>query len=248
MTEIVPLLDARGSFATLREAFGVDDDAPWELPFHAFLVRGDGWTAIVDTGVGPPGEEPFLPGRQGMLPDALARVGARREDVDAVVLTHLHVDHVGWNMRDGEPFFPNARYVAATGDYEFFTGARPDRPYVREHLIGLHATGRLELVDGGAAPLPGLELVPAPGHTPGHCIVAAGGFRLLGDLAVHELQLAQPDLAYVAEEDPAAAAAVRRRLFSELAGAGTRVALGHLTPPLGRLGALGDGFVWRPLD
>jgi glyoxylase-like metal-dependent hydrolase (beta-lactamase superfamily II) len=248
MIEVVPLLDAHGSFATLREAFGVDDDTPWELPFHAFLVRGDGWTAIVDTGVGPPGEEPFLPERPGRLPDALVRAGVRREDVDAVVLTHLHVDHVGWNMRDGAPFFPNASYVAPAADYEFFTTARHDRPYVRDNLVALRETGRLELVDGGAEPLPGLELLPAPGHTPGHCIVTAGEFRLLADLAVHELQLERPDLAYAAEEDPAAAAALRRRLFPELAAAGTPVALAHLTPPLGRLETTGDGFAWRPLD
>ena len=61
MTEIVPIIDAEGSFMTLREAFGVADESPWTVPVHVFLVRGDDWTALVDTGVGPPGEEPFFP-------------------------------------------------------------------------------------------------------------------------------------------------------------------------------------------
>lgn len=244
MTEIVPLLDAEGSFATLREAFGVDDDSPWQLPAHAFLVRGDGWTALVDTGLGPPGEEPFLPERQGWLGDRVPR-----DEVDAVVLTHMHVDHVGWNMVGGEPFFPRARYVGRREDFDFFTSSRPDRPYVRDQLIALHATGRLELVDEDVSPLPGLHLEHVPGHTPGHAIVRVDGAGvILGDTAVHELQLRDPGLAYVAEEDQERAAAQRRRLLPELADARELVAVPHFAPPLGRIVRDGDGFAWRPAD
>jgi glyoxylase-like metal-dependent hydrolase (beta-lactamase superfamily II) len=249
VTEVVPLLDAHGSFATLREAFGIADDAPWELAFHAFLLRGDGWTALVDTGAGPPGEEPFLPGRQGWLPEALAREGVAPEDVAVVLLTHLHVDHVGWNMLNGAPYFPNARYLAHAADYEFFAATRSDRPYVRDQLIALHDTGRLELFDATVTtPLPGVRVEHAPGHTPGHCIIRAGESVILGDLAVHELQLADPDHAYVAEVDAAGSAVQRRRLFPELAMQSTLVALGHLSPPLGRLESAGRGFAWRPRD
>jgi glyoxylase-like metal-dependent hydrolase (beta-lactamase superfamily II) len=244
VTEIVPILDAEGSFMTLGEAFGVADDRPWTLPFHAFLVRGDDWIAVVDTGVGPPGPEPFLPERQGWLGDTVPR-----EDIDVVLLTHMHVDHVGWNMRDGEPFFPRARYIGRREDYEHFTSWRPDRPYVRDQLFALHDTGRLELADADVSPLPGVTLEHAPGHTPGHCIVRVSDDTvLLGDLAVHELQLADPGVAYAAEEDSAAATAARRRLLPELVASGAAVGLGHLRPPLGRLEAAGGGFVWRPLD
>jgi glyoxylase-like metal-dependent hydrolase (beta-lactamase superfamily II) len=244
MTEIVPLLDAEGSFMTVREAFGVADDNPWTLPFHAFLVRGDDRTALVDTGVGPPGPEPFLPERQGWLGDAVAR-----DEIDVVLLTHMHVDHVGWNMRDGVPFFPRARYIGRREDYEHFTSWRPDRPYVRDQLLALHAAGRLELVETDVSPLPGVTLEHVPGHTPGHCIARVGDdVVLLGDLAVHELQLADPGVAYAFEEDSATAAAARRRLLPELAASGVTVGLGHLRPPLGRLEAVGEGFAWRPLD
>jgi glyoxylase-like metal-dependent hydrolase (beta-lactamase superfamily II) len=243
MTEIIPLLDAVGSFATLRQAFGVDDDAAWELPFHAFLLRGNGWTALVDTGVGPPGEERFLPDRQGWLPGLLDP-----EEIEVVLLTHMHVDHVGWNMLAGAPFFPNARYLGHRADFELFTQEHAHRPYVRDQLLGLAATGRLELVDDGTAPLPGVALEHVPGHTPGHCIVRVDDAVLLGDLAVHELQLADPGLAYVAEEDAPAAAAARRRFLPALAASGAVVGLGHLRPPLGHIAAAGEGFAWRPLD
>jgi glyoxylase-like metal-dependent hydrolase (beta-lactamase superfamily II) len=249
VTRIVPLLDAEGSFATLREAFGVADDTVWRLPFHAFLLRGDGWTAIVDTGAGPPGDEPFLPDRQGWLPDALARENVRAIEIDAVLFTHLHVDHVGWNMVAGEPFFPSARYLAHAADYEFFVGTRPDRPYVRDQLVALHDAGRLELFEGSeVSPLPGVRLEHVPGHSPGHCVVDAGDAVILGDLVVHELQLADPGVEYTAESDSAEAVSQRRRLLPQLAERGTVAALGHLARPLGRIQAEGAGFAWRPLD
>ncbi len=146
MTDALTLTDAEGTFATLREAFGVDDDSAWWLPFNAFLARAGEATVLVDTGVGPPGgDDPFLPERDGRLPALLAGVGVEPGDIELVVLTHLHPDHVGWNMLDGEPFFPRARYVAHRLDFENFTTRAAARPYVRDQLAALHATGRLEL-------------------------------------------------------------------------------------------------------
>jgi glyoxylase-like metal-dependent hydrolase (beta-lactamase superfamily II) len=194
---------------------------------------------LVDTGLGPPGADPFMPERAGRLPASLDPAA-----VDLVVFTHLHVDHVGWNMRDGRPFFPNARYVAPRLDYDFFTETRGERPYVREQLVGLHAAGRLELVDGDAELLPGLTIRHAPGHTPGHSIVDAGDAVILGDLAVHELQLADPGLAYASEEDPELAAATRRRVLAEFDG--RIVGLSHLG--VGRIHPHGAGHRWEPLD
>jgi glyoxylase-like metal-dependent hydrolase (beta-lactamase superfamily II) len=228
---IEAILDAEASFATFREAFGVDDDRQWLVPFNVFR---DG-AVLVDTGLGPPGEDPFIPEREAHLAGRLDPT-----EIELVVLTHLHVDHVGWNMRDGEPFFPNARYVAHRADYEFFTATRGDRPYVRDQVVALHETGRLDLVDEDTELRPGVTLRHAPGHTPGHCIVELGSAVVLGDLAVHELQLADPGLAYVAEEDPAAAAVARRRIFPELEG--RAVAISHLG--VGQIHADGEGFRW----
>jgi glyoxylase-like metal-dependent hydrolase (beta-lactamase superfamily II) len=227
---IEAILDNRGSFATVREAFGVDDDAAWTLPFHAFR---DG-PVLVDTGLGPSGGDPFMPDRgPGKLPDALDP-----GEIELVVLTHLHPDHVGWNMLDGAPFFANARYVAHRADYEHFATAGGHRPYVREQVAALHATGRLALVDADTEVARGVTLRHAPGHTPGHCIVELGDVVVLGDLAVHELQLADPGLAYVFEEDPVQAAQTRRRVLGDLAG--RTAAISHLG--VGRIVADGEGF------
>jgi glyoxylase-like metal-dependent hydrolase (beta-lactamase superfamily II) len=216
------------------------------LPFNAFLARTGEGNVLVDTGVGPPGgDEPFLPDRQGRLPALLSGVGVAPEDVELVVLTHLHVDHVGWNMRGGEPFFPRARYIAHRADFETFTTTRAERPYVREQLVALQETGRLELVDDSGAPLAGVEIEHAPGHTAGHCAVTVGSVTFLGDLAVHELQLADPGVGYVFEEDPSAAAAARRRLFARFADSGGLVGLSHLG--LGQIRRAGNGFAWQAL-
>jgi glyoxylase-like metal-dependent hydrolase (beta-lactamase superfamily II) len=247
MTELLPLEDARGSFATFREAFGLDNDSPWELPFRVFAARLDDAVVLVDTGVGPPGEEPFLPARQARLPAELQRIGLRPEDVDLVVFTHLHPDHAGWNMVDGAPFFANARYVAHRADYEWFSRAR-NRPYVRDQVIALHDAGRLELVDADGSPHPGVTITHSPGHTPGHCLVAIGDVLVLGDTVVHELQLANPDLAYDSESDQPQVAAERRRLLPQLAESGQVVALGHLPGGLGRISREGAAFAWSPLD
>lgn len=224
---IEALLDFEGSFATFREAFGVDDDRPWPLRIHAFRAG----TVLVDAGVGPPGEDPFMPERDGRL---LSLVDP--DEIELVVFTHLHPDHVGWSMRDGRPVFPNARHVAHRLDHDFFTRVGRNRPYVREKIVPLD----LELVEDGAEPLPGVRVRHAPGHTPGHCVVELDDAVVLGDLAVAELQLADPDLAYASEVDSAQAATTRRRILEEVAG--RTVGISHLG--VGQVEAAGKGFRW----
>jgi glyoxylase-like metal-dependent hydrolase (beta-lactamase superfamily II) len=245
MTDVVALTDAEGSFATMREAFGLDDDSSWWLPFNAFLARTEDAVVLVDTGVGPPGRgDPFLSTRAGRRPTLLGAAGVAPEDVDLVVFTHLHVDHVGWNMLDGEAFFPTARYVAHRADFENFTTRYSERPYVREQLAALDAVGRLELIDGDLTPIAGVEIEHVPGHTAGSCVITIGSTLFVGDMVVHELQLADPALGYVFEEDKAAAAEVRRRFLPRLAESGGLVAVPHLG--LGWIRTAGSGFAWEP--
>jgi glyoxylase-like metal-dependent hydrolase (beta-lactamase superfamily II) len=211
------LLDAEGSFATVGEAFPASDsDAPWVLPFNCVLVRTDDATALIDTGIGPK-PRAFVPEPEGRLLHELARHGVVPEDVDVVVHTHLHVDHVGW---DGS--FPNARYVVHEDDWAFFMSAESlaARAHLREKVEPL---ANVERVTGETEVVPGVELVPTPGHTPGHMSVRIGSTVVLGDVVVHELQVADPDLVYVSDHDAAGSAETRRRVLGELADEGADV-------------------------
>ena len=141
--ELVPLVDAVGRLGELEQLFpGHEDWQPYRelypelfdgsqclVPCTSYLLRSAGREILVDTGVGPAGLWGWDPEwEEGLLP-ALADVGCGAEDVDVVFLTHLHIDHVGWNTdRDGRPVFPNARYLAHADAVAFALG--DDRPHI----------------------------------------------------------------------------------------------------------------------
>ena len=243
--EVAALRDAEGSFATMREAFGLESDETWVLPVHVYLLRVSGVTIVVDTGIGPPPRD-FMPQAQASLPERLAENGVAADDVELVVLTHLHVDHVGWNH-----LFERARIVASRRDYDYFTETRGDVDYFRREVQALVATGRIELLDEIAEVADGVVAEPIPGHTPGHTGVAVHArdehLRLLGDLAVHELQLADPAVRYFADADPVAAEQARRSVLKTAVAAGSVVGLSHLPSGLGRVRIEGGGFAWEPV-
>ena len=241
------LVDAEGSFATVAQAFpALTSDEPWRLPVNAVLVRGPDATVLIDTGVGP---EPrsFMSGAGARLIDELASLGARPEDVDVVVHTHLHVDHVGW---DGH--FPNARYVVHRDEWSFFmsTESLRGRPHLEEKLVPLEQAGRVELLTGEADVADGVRLVPTPGHTPGHMSVRLESERdrlmVLGDVVVYEAQVADPDLVYVSDEAAALAVETRKRVLAELADEGTPMIAGHFVG-VARVTRMDGAFGLRPL-
>ncbi len=136
--ELVPLVDAVGLLGELEELYpGFDDWDPyralypelfagsqWRVPCTSYLIRSGGKTVLVDTGVGPAGLWGWTPEREeGLLP-GLAAEGVAPDEIDVVFLTHLHVDHVGWNTdRDGRLVFPKARYVAHRDGVAFALGS-----------------------------------------------------------------------------------------------------------------------------
>ena len=236
--QVDALLDAEGSFATYAEAFphaGDDDWAPWRdrhpelfdgdrwrLPFRSYLIRGGGRTILVDTGVGPSGGGEFLPERQGWLPGELERLGATP---DLVVLTHVHVDHVGWNhLFDGMPLVAHRESIALSSER--------GRPLTR-------ATA----VEGEAELAPGVVAFDTPGHLPGHMSVRVGDeLVILGDVAVHPAQLARPGLVYVSDDDADRSAQTREQALS---AHGDRIlACGHF--PGSGFGRIVDGM-WAAL-
>ncbi len=194
----------------------------WLLRFRCFAIRLTGGRVIlVDAGIGPVDAPAAawapVPGR---LPEALAEAGIAVGDVDTVVLTHLHTDHVGWAVVGDRPFFGNARYVLPRGDVD---AVRQLNPSLEARLLDpLRATGQLSIVDSDTPLAPGVEIVATPGHTPGHqsVLVTRGDERVLitGDLLVHALQLIHPGIGYAHETDPDLARASRLRQLDRLTG------------------------------
>jgi glyoxylase-like metal-dependent hydrolase (beta-lactamase superfamily II) len=234
-TQVLP--DCEGTFATLRQAFpAIHSDMDWWVPVNCALFRTDETTVLVDTGAGAK-PRAFLPDAGAALLDELARAGVQPGDVDIVVHTHLHVDHVGWTGS-----FPNARYVVHEDDWAYFLNdaSLRERPHLREKIAPLE---RVERVAGETEIAPGVHLEPAPGHTPGHVIVRAGDVAAIGDLVAHELQVVDPHLVFVNDVDSELATTTRQRVIAELAADGTAVIAGHFRG-IGRFERAGKGFRW----
>jgi len=235
----------------------------WRVHMGGYLLRSQGRTILVDTGLGPAGAlvgagtpNPVLVQPPAHLLESLQVVGVRPEDVDMVVLTHLHADHVGWNLQ-GEagqrrPTFPRARYLVHQVDWEAFTQEAGRWVWVEQAVAPLQTLGVLELTSDGYALTDQVTLLHAPGHTPGHqCVLVASEDEraiLWGDLAVHPAQLAEPDWRFAADMDADAARRTRHRLLDRIEAEGMTVAARHFPAPgFGHLVRLEGRRYWHGL-
>jgi len=222
--------------------------ASWRLPCASYVVRSAGATVLVDTGVGPPGLWDWTAAHEGGLPETLSGLGVARDDVDVVFLTHLHIDHVGWNTDlEGSVFFPRARYVVHH-DALAFVRSQDDRAHVRRCILPL--LDPFETIDAETEIAPGITAYPAPGHYPGHMAVRldSEGERavLIADSAVHPALLDEPDWLYVSDGDPAQCAETRRALLPELVDRDVVVACGHYPADgIGRIVTRDGRVVWE---
>ncbi|MFF5767671.1 MBL fold metallo-hydrolase [Streptomyces tanashiensis] len=214
-----------------------DPDGRWWLQFRAFAIRSSQGVTLVDAGIGP-ADSPAASWAPvpGELPASLAAAGIEPAEVDTVVLTHLHTDHVGWAVVGGaqaRPFFPNAEYLLQRAELDAIDEVNP---HLRSRVIDpLRKTGQLRLLDGETSLRRGERVLATPGHTPGHQSVLVASRRELvavtGDLLVHAIQLLHPELAYAHEKDPAQARASRERVLRRRNGDTLYLATPHLTEP-----------------
>ena len=177
LSELFPGVSA-GAWEAFRGRYPAVFAGPtgWRSDYTCYLLRSPGQTVLVDTGMGPAGAPlATVFGIGGRLLEKLAAADVRPEDVETVVLGHLHPDHVGWNVQpqDGgyRLTFPRARYVVHRADWEAFhrpeVQAHLPFPFVEQTITPLETLGALQLIDG--------DLLHTPGHTPGHLSVLVGG-------------------------------------------------------------------------
>lgn len=227
--EVYPEVEA-GEWERYRELYPyLFEGVGWRLPCATYLVRTGDATILVDTGVGPPGLWDWTAEEEGRLPGALENLGVRRDDVDVVFLTHLHIDHLGWNTDlEGVPYFPRARYLVHR-DAVAFARQRAELPHMRRCVEPL--VDRFELLNGEVELAPGVTGFLAAGHYPGHMAMrlSSEGSEavILSDIAVHPAMLDRPDLRYVSDTEQDASIATRRAILSELVDRDVLVACGH---------------------
>lgn len=224
-----------------------------EMASQGFAILGAGRVIIVDTCLGgpKPGRPRPRPGLDSRWLDTLAASGIRPIDVDTVVNTHLHHDHVGWNTtltgRDLQPTFAAAEYLISEPEFAHAT-ARPPR-HVIDSVLPVLAAGQLHRCPPDHRIDDDVRLIPAPGHTPGHTLVeiSSHGERvvLAGDLIHHPLQLRRPDVPTALCTDPVQATATRRAILDRYCDTGTLLLPGHL-PTGGYLHRDGAGYRLQP--
>lgn len=225
------------------------------LSIHALLVEAPGLRLVVDTCIGNDKPRGLVGGRalSTRFLDQMAQAGWSRESVDAVVCTHLHVDHVGWNtmLVDGrwEPTFPNARYLFGEAEYAHWNAEEDaeQQQILEDSVRPILAAGLAEFVALDHRISPEISLIPSPGHTPGHVsvLIASKGERavITGDMTHHPCQMAHPDWAPPFDVDPAASTATRRRLFAEWADEPVLVIGTHYAGPCaGHVRREGEAF------
>jgi glyoxylase-like metal-dependent hydrolase (beta-lactamase superfamily II) len=241
------------------------------LSFHSYVVKTPRHNILVDTCCGNDKPRQSMPAWHMLNTpylQELAALSLRPEDIDIVLCTHLHADHVGWNTRliDGRwvPTFPNARYIMGKHEYEHWHrlhAANPPTPVNR----GSFADSVLPVVERGQAMIvasdfcvdielgEGVWLEPSPGHSPGHvCVHVTGGGEhalLAGDAIHHPLQLTHPNLSIAADFDRAQAEATRRHMLERCADTPTLLLTAHFpSPTVGRVIRHKDSFRFKFAD
>jgi glyoxylase-like metal-dependent hydrolase (beta-lactamase superfamily II) len=220
------------------------------LPIQAFLVRTRHHTILIDTCVGNHKPRPLRPfwhmQKLNTFLPRLSAAGVAPEDVDYVMCTHLHWDHVGWNtqLRDGRwvPTFPNAKYIFAELEWESFEELhrRDPQPHLVDSILPVMEAGQAQLVGGDFALDDEVWLEPTPGHTPGHVCVhlASQGAQavITGDCIHSPVQCLEPGWIMRADLDPALASATRQRFLERYCDSGVMVCATHFPEPsLGRI-------------
>ena len=229
------------------------------LCIQSYLVRTRHHNIPIDSCVGNHKPRPTRPFWHMLNTDRFERglvdTGVALDQIDYVMCTHLHVDHVGWNTRleNGRwvPTFPKARYVFADKELAHWTESeRQDpsaAPWITDSVLPIIAAQRQEVVTSAHQFNDVVQLIPTPGHTIDHYSVRLGrpgvDAVITGDMIHSPLQARYPELGMRADYDSPQASVSRRKLFGDLCDTSTLVCTAHFpSPSSGRITRWGDGF------
>ena len=229
------------------------------LCIQSYLVQTPHHNILIDSCVGNDKPRPTRPFWNMMKSDrfekSLAATGLGIGDIDFVMCTHLHTDHVGWNTRleNGRwvPTFPKARYVFADRELAFWTKRQKDDPaacpWIEDSVLPIVAANRVDIVKSAHAFNDLVTLIPTPGHTIDHYSVQVGkpgtDAIITGDMIHSPLQARYPELGMLADYDSKQAGVSRRELFGRVCDTSTLMCTAHFpSPSSGRVVRHGDGF------
>ncbi len=264
--EVTTILDGAIQVPTVNKIFGQDQKAEdvaalmganhlpgdkMEIGFTPVVVNTGKEVVLFDSGNGA-ARRP----KAGNLLVALKQAGYAPEEIDAVVITHFHPDHIGGLMEDGKPAFPNARYVAGEVEYNFWTAADQ-----AEGRVGKLANSnvkplaaKMAFVKPEQEASPGITAIDAFGHTPGHMgyHIESGNGRLIlmADACNHYVaSMQRPDWHVKFDMDKAAAAATRKKILDMAAADKVAIAGYHMPfPSVGFVERRDIGYHWVPVS
>ena len=234
------------------------------MSYHAFVVRTGRHTILVDTCCGNHKNRAARADFHQLdtrFIAALEDAGVTPEQVDFVMCTHLHWDHVGWNTRliDGRwvPTFPNAKYIVSRAEYEFWDAAyaRGDASIhcisFEDSVLPIKRAEQIVVVEEDHRFEDGIQFEPCFGHSPGHVVInlSSGGAHgtLVGDVIHHPIQLRFPAMSTTADLDRDQARQSRSALIERLAGSGALLFPAHFNAPtVGRIEPTAEGYRFDP--
>ena len=251
-------VDVSGNEWDAHRDYALTPDGYWEAQWRGHLIKrsdGSGQNVLVDTGAGPGPYEHGPP--QGDLLNNLSALGVSAEDIDSVVTTHCHWDHIGWNVSgegsEARTTFPNAKYHIAQNDWTYYRDPANANDDFNVYVAPLEGTGQLKLVSGGFKLMDGVTLLPTNGHTPGHqCVLVQSGGEtavLTGDLFHNVAQIREQHWCPVFDWRQDLSTASRRWLLWRAMSEDWTVVSGHLPTgmSMGKVVEENGKPTWKPV-